>query len=192
MLNLKKEIKDYCFLIKKSLKEPLINLINHEIYNNIDSFQSGAIGEGEVDTEIRSVKIMSLEPNEIGPFVSRRVIFNELKKYVAFIEDIYRTKVSNHYFSDKNYFQFLYYDHKMSGHYEYHTDHSFNNPRSLTILVGLNSIDDYEGGELFVANEEGIKLDKGDVVCFPSNFMFPHKVSKITKGHRKVLVIWTQ
>tara|TARA_R100000908_G_C3700971_1_gene111475 strand:- start:515 stop:727 length:213 start_codon:yes stop_codon:yes gene_type:complete len=66
-------------------------------------------------------------------------------------------------------------------------------PRVLTILVGLNSVNDYDGGELFVQNnEKGVKLDKGDVVAFPSNFMYPHKVSPITRGERRVLIIWTQ
>jgi len=81
----------------------------------------------------------------------------------------------------------------MNGQYTYHTDHYFENPRVLTILVGLNSADEYDGGELFVQNQEkDIKLDKGDVVAFPSNFMFPHKVSPVTRGHRRVLIVWTQ
>ena len=81
----------------------------------------------------------------------------------------------------------------MKGHYDYHTDHYLENPRVLTILVGLNSSAEYEGGELFVQNQEkGIKLDKGELIAFPSNFMFPHKVAPVTKGQRKVLIIWTQ
>tara|TARA_E500000318_G_scaffold17169_2_gene17397 strand:- start:2501 stop:3082 length:582 start_codon:yes stop_codon:yes gene_type:complete len=193
VLNLKKEIKDYCFLIKNSLSPPLINLINKEIYSHVKNFESGSIGEGEINKDIRSVKLTGLQESDIGVSVSKRIIFNELKKYVYTMEDTYREKVSNFYFSDHNYFQFLYYDDKMNGHYGYHVDHSLNSPRSLTILVGLNSKDDYEGGELFIANEEkGLKLDKGDAVCFPSNFMFPHKVDRIKKGHRKVLIIWTQ
>jgi|TARA_E500000318_G_scaffold12487_2_gene11491 predicted 2-oxoglutarate/Fe(II)-dependent dioxygenase YbiX len=193
VLNLKKEISDYSLLIKNSLSTPLINLINEEIYSNIEHWGKGAVGDVGEKNHIRSVKVTSFDEKDIGASISKRIIFNELKKFVPQLEDAYREKVSKFYFSDKNYFQFLYYDDEMQGHYVYHVDNSCLNPRNLTILVGLNSKDEYEGGELFVANQEkGVKLDKGDVVCFPSNFMFPHKVERVRKGQRKVLIIWTQ
>jgi len=192
VLNLKNEVLEYSITMKNVMEKPLINLINEEIYTDIDSWSNGGTAAGE-DLKVRSVKVRSLEEDEIGHSVSRRIIYNDLKKFTSFINQEYKKNVSDFYFSDKNYFQFLYYDSKMKGHYEYHTDHMLSNPRILTILVGLNSVDEYEGGELFVQNQKkGIKLNTGDVVVFPSNFMFPHKVSEVTKGHRKVLIIWTQ
>lgn len=178
--------------MKNVMKKSLINLINEEIYSDVETWGNGTIAAGE-DPKIRSVKVSSLLEDQIGNSVSRRIIYNELKKFTSFINAEYTKNVCSFYDSQKNYFQFLYYDSKMRGHYDYHTDHFFENPRVLTILVGLNSSDEYEGGELFVQNqEEGIKLGMGDLVAFPSNFMFPHKVNPVTKGQRKVLIIWTQ
>jgi predicted 2-oxoglutarate/Fe(II)-dependent dioxygenase YbiX len=178
--------------MKKVMKEPLIKLINQEIYPDVESWENGSIAAGE-NLNVRSVKVKGLLEENIGVSVSRRIIYNDLKRFTTFINQQYKDKVCNFYGSTENYFQFLYYDSRMKGHYEYHTDHMKQNPRVLTILVGLNSVNDYEGGELFVQNQEnGIKLDRGDVVAFPSNFMYPHKVTPVTKGERKVLIIWTQ
>jgi len=174
------------------MKEPLIKLINEEIYSNVDAFENGAVSNGE-NQNIRSVKVNGLFEDDIGSSVSRRFIFNDLKKFTSSLEDSYRESVCSFYHSRDNYFQFLYYDSKMRGHYDYHTDYVKKHPRILTIIVGLNSVDEYEGGELFVQNHmKGVKLDKGDAIMFPSNFMYPHKVAPVTEGERKVLIIWTQ
>tara|TARA_A100001391_G_scaffold151561_1_gene109297 strand:- start:1998 stop:2576 length:579 start_codon:yes stop_codon:yes gene_type:complete len=192
VLNLKKDVLEYCITMKKVMKKPLIKLINEEIYQSVEVWGNGTIASGE-DLNIRSVKASPFEEENIGSSVSRRIIYNDLKRFAATINQEYQDKVCNFYSSNKNYFQFLYYDSKMKAHYDYHTDHFKENPRVLTILVGLNSVDEYAGGELFVQNQEkGVKLDMGDAIVFPSNFMYPHKVAPVVKGQRKVLVIWTQ
>ena len=174
------------------MKEPLINLINEQIYYETDTWSNGAIAAGE-DLAIRSVKVRGLLEEDIGTSVSNRIIYNDLKRFTSFINRVYHKNVSDFYASTDSVFVFLLYDSKMKGHYDYHTDHMKENPRILTMLVGLNSVNDYDGGELFVQNnEKGVKLDKGDVVVFPSNFMYPHKVSPVTRGERRVLIIWTQ
>jgi hypothetical protein len=59
----------------------------------------------------------------------------------------------------------------------------------LTILILLN--DDFEGGEFVMFNGQEIKFEKGDVMVFPSNFLFPHKVNNITSGTRYSAVCWS-
>ena len=54
----------------------------------------------------------------------------------------------------------------------------------------LNFNDDYEGGDLFFWEDEVIKLGKGDIVMFPSLFLFPHGVTELTKGIRYSGVSW--
>ena len=55
-------------------------------------------------------------------------------------------------------------------------------------FVGLLN-DKYEGGE-FMCREKEIKLRRGDILLFPSNFMYPHGVEEITKGRRHSFVSW--
>ena len=57
----------------------------------------------------------------------------------------------------------------------------------LTSLIFLN--DDYEGGE-FTLCGENLDKDKGSAVVFPSNFMFPHEVKKVTSGVRYSIMTW--
>lgn len=194
MLNLKEQIIDYTLHAKQRMKPPLIKLINNVIYKDMSdkNWGDGQIASGS-DKSVRSVRVREFEEESIENSVSKRIIFNDLKRFVASLEQLYREKVSNWYFSKDNYFQFLYYEKSNGGHYEYHTDNYKENPRNLTILVGLNDSSEYEGGELLIHNQkEGLKLGLGDVICFPSNFLYPHKVTPLIKGERKVAVIWTQ
>ena len=60
---------------------------------------------------------------------------------------------------------------------------------TLTILGLLN--DDFEGGEFLMFDEEKeIKLKAGDIMIFPSVFLYPHKVAAVTKGVRDAFVSW--
>jgi hypothetical protein len=54
----------------------------------------------------------------------------------------------------------------------------------------LNFNDDYEGADLFFWEDTVIKLGKGDIVMFPSCFLFPHGVTEATKGKRYSAVTW--
>jgi len=57
----------------------------------------------------------------------------------------------------------------------------------LSIIGVLN--DDYEGGELMFHDKE-YETKTGDVVIFPSNFLYPHMVNPVTKGTRYSFVSW--
>ena len=57
----------------------------------------------------------------------------------------------------------------------------------LTVLGLLN--DNFDGGD-FVLIDEKINFSKGDILVFPSNFMYPHKVEPVTKGTRYSYISW--
>jgi len=50
--------------------------------------------------------------------------------------------------------------------------------------------EEYEGGYLRFWDQEDFYLGKGEVVFFPSNFLYPHRVTEITKGVRYTFVSW--
>lgn len=59
----------------------------------------------------------------------------------------------------------------------------------LTVLGSLNN--DYEGGELLMFDEEKeYKMNVGEIMIFPSNFLYPHRVAPVTKGIRDTFVSW--
>jgi|TARA_B100001250_G_C19730466_1_gene758216 predicted 2-oxoglutarate/Fe(II)-dependent dioxygenase YbiX len=58
----------------------------------------------------------------------------------------------------------------------------------LSFILNLN--DDYEGADLYFWENHIIKLGKGDIVMFPSLFLYPHGVTEATKGTRYSAVSW--
>jgi len=58
----------------------------------------------------------------------------------------------------------------------------------LSIIGILN--DDYEGGDLVMFGDKKINTRKGDLIIFPSNFLYPHKISPVIKGIRYSYVSW--
>ena len=57
----------------------------------------------------------------------------------------------------------------------------------VSIVANLN--EDYEGAE-FYCRERKIELKTGDILLFPSNFMYPHEVKETKKGTRYSFVSW--
>ena len=78
---------------------------------------------------------------------------------------------------------------------EKHVDHIhsiFDGKRKgipVLSMIGLLN-DDFEGGDLVLFDDYKIELKTGDAVIFPSNFMYPHEVKKITKGVRYSWISW--
>ena len=58
----------------------------------------------------------------------------------------------------------------------------------LSCLGLLN--DNYEGGEFFILDDFKIDLKKGDLLIFPSNFLYPHRVLPVTSGIRYSYISW--
>ena len=58
----------------------------------------------------------------------------------------------------------------------------------LSFIINFN--DDYEGADLFFWKDTIVKLGKGDIIMFPSNWLFPHGVTEATKGVRYSGSVW--
>lgn len=58
----------------------------------------------------------------------------------------------------------------------------------LSVVILLN--DNFKGGEFIMFNNKEYKLKTGDLLIFPSNFLFPHKVKPVKKGIRYSAVSW--
>ena len=73
--------------------------------------------------------------------------------------------------------------------YIQHSDSFKEQPRALTVIMSMN--DGYEGGEVALFNRELVyKLGAGDVLVFPSNFMYPHEIMPVTEGTRYSIITW--
>ncbi len=83
---------------------------------------------------------------------------------------------------------------EVGGFYKQHIDNHGKFPRTVSVIIFLNN--DYEGGELNFHNPltneiyQTIKPAPGRCVMWPSNFMYPHSISPVTKGTRYSVVSW--
>jgi len=58
----------------------------------------------------------------------------------------------------------------------------------LSIVSVLN--DNYKGGEFIILDDYEIKFKAGDLIIFPSVFLYPHLVKPVKKGIRYSFVSW--
>jgi PKHD-type hydroxylase len=142
-------------------------------------------GDGDLNTNIRSSKTgwIGLTPDtnfiydRIG-YIARQLNgqFFDLDLW-GFVEDI----------------QYTIYDSK-DDHYTWHLDRggkTSNTPRKLSIVLQLSDPSEYEGGDLEIfdrATPTKVDKQKGLIAAFPSFVL--HRVTPVTKGVRKTLVVW--
>ncbi|SVC23659.1 uncharacterized protein METZ01_LOCUS276513 [marine metagenome] len=73
-----------------------------------------------------------------------------------------------------------------------HIHHIFDGIRKgipIFSIIGILN-DDYEGGELIMFEDKKIDTKKGDLLIFPSNFLYPHEIIPVTRGVRYSYVSW--
>ena len=82
----------------------------------------------------------------------------------------------------------------VGGFYEWHTDNDIvglNEPpiRKISMTLLLSPLNEFEGGELELVDPgKKVKLKQGQAVFFAS--FIPHRVTPVTRGERKSLVMW--
>jgi PKHD-type hydroxylase len=89
--------------------------------------------------------------------------------------------------------QYTEYDESYQGHYDSHLDMGpgESSNRKLSIVIQLSDPLEYEGGELQIfqgGNPRICDKSKGSIIIFPSYLL--HKVTPVTKGTRRSLVLW--
>jgi len=58
----------------------------------------------------------------------------------------------------------------------------------LSIIINFN--DNYKGGNLIFWDDYKVNLREGDIIIFPSLFLFPHRVEEVTENIRYSGVTW--
>jgi predicted 2-oxoglutarate/Fe(II)-dependent dioxygenase YbiX len=172
--------------VKKIISPDFINkivpLINKKTKKNLEVITG-------LDKNIRNVKGYHL--NFETP--TNLFYWNYIKQEIERLYVYYKIKFPKMDSSKINQIDLLKYN--PGGKYDIHTDHYTTTTRHLSIIMNLN--DDYEGGDLIFTDQKKneikkLKLDKGSIVFFPSNFMYPHGIQPITKGTRYSIVAWLQ
>jgi predicted 2-oxoglutarate/Fe(II)-dependent dioxygenase YbiX len=182
-------LKDFVVIHKNIMPEELCNAILSE-YANSDDWREASLGSYKtVNHNIRHCSVIPISIQQVitkNEVIRRRLdgeVFqcasNALEKY----KEIYNTcSVSQ----DTGYELLCYQEGQF---FIEHTDSSVDYPREISCSFILN--DNFDGGEFAFFNRElKYKIPKGSAIMFPSNFMFPHEIMKVTSGIRYSIITW--
>jgi len=182
------KLEDYIYIVKNALSLNLCNEILNE-FENSDQWIDTLLGKGSINKNIRNCQIIGISFSDIiGKNKDiRHKLDNAIFDSVASCLQKYTTKFSHCKIEEDSGYELLKYPE--GGFYIQHTDSFKAIPRAVACSFILNN--DFEGGEFaFFDRELKYKLEKGDALMFPSNFMYPHEVMPVTKGTRYSLVTW--
>lgn len=179
-------MKEYILEVKKIIPQNFCKKIIS--YFDKDYIDAGTVGTG-VNKDIRNCVTRSLlDTKSFG----EKVCSNAVKEKIFQCVDHYKknNSINIEKISQLDILRYDANEHKAG--YDFHKDFGAKvTERHLSISICLNN--EYEGGE-FVFDIPGghytVPQNVGDAVIFPSNFMFPHQVNKITKGTRYALIAW--
>jgi len=185
----KKNLKDYLlhlngFVDKKTCEKTLqemnnLNYHQHTFYNSVKNTITPKSGSQELEISYDNVSTKK-------EIMDR--LWYALDNYIKYIEypwfdgwSGYSEIRLNKYSENK----------KMALHADHIHSLFEGNKKGIPILSVLGVLnDDYNGGEFIMFDNYEIKFKQGDILIFPSNFMFPHKVEPVTKGTRYSFISW--
>lgn len=164
--------------------------------NNNLELEDAAVGQDILSSVKRRSKIGWISNND-----DTKPIYELASKIVMSINDVsYQFNLAGFYEP----LQYTEYNSEDSGFYKWHTDTFILEPRKLnpnlqkaiyrkiSCSILLNDTDEFDGGifQLKVNFDKigGAKIEKGSCVIFPS--FIPHRVTPVTRGVRKSLVLW--
>lgn len=176
-------LKDYIMVIKDLVPHELCDHIVNQAPDDSPYWRHATVsGENLIDTTSRNCQVLNLSgSNEF------KDIDNQLFVVASKAIQTYHNKFPDVNCDTDTGYALLRY--KTGGFYLQHTDSFKQEQRSVTASLMLN--DDYEGGEFaFFDRELKYKLNKGDVIMFPSNFMYPHEIMPVTSGTRYSIITW--
>jgi hypothetical protein len=172
--------KEFCNSVVDEIKQ---NKKNFEKHNFFD-LKTLQLNKKSGDEE---PSINYLYNNEKTDIIMKK-LWHGIKQYLEDI-NIPQMKSWNAY----SYVRYNIYDknEKMADHID-HIQSLFDGSKRgipfLSILGILN--DNYKGGEFIMFGNKEIKLKQGDLLIFPSIFLYPHRVNPVKKGIRYSFVSW--
>jgi predicted 2-oxoglutarate/Fe(II)-dependent dioxygenase YbiX len=184
-----KRVEDYVMRIPtldKNICKKIVNTINkYDWYKH-----EFVTKDGKVNEEYQASPCETLE-NTSQDHIIIDSLYDSISKYV--------NEIGGEYYKGwKGYSPIKYNKYEVGNLMEKHADHihsvfrnDYGVPTGIPVLSCIGVLnDDYEGGEIEMFEDTKIDLKPGEVLIFPSVFLYPHKVCEITKGTRYSFVSW--
>lgn len=183
------DLKDYIVILKNKVPYTLCDEIINE-YKNSGEWEEAQIADKvKINKMTRNCDVLSMSAKNVIDLnvVTRSELDRKVFDIVSDCISEYIFKFPYCRIAQDTGYQLLRY--KKGSFYTEHTDSFTESFRTVSCSLLLN--DNFEGGEFaFFEGTKVYKLSKGDVIMFPSNFMFPHEVKKVNLGTRYSIVTW--
>jgi predicted 2-oxoglutarate/Fe(II)-dependent dioxygenase YbiX len=134
-------------------------------------------------------------PDDLEMSYQEDAVTNELQQIFEQCAKEYLATVSPYLFELQALTRIRFNRYKVGTNMKMHHDHIhtiFDGERKgipiLSMVALLN--DDFEGGDFVMFEGKKVKLSAGDIIVFPSNFLYSHGVTTVTKGTRYSCVSW--
>jgi predicted 2-oxoglutarate/Fe(II)-dependent dioxygenase YbiX len=171
--------KETCENVLKEIKN--LKWEEHRFYNLKEKKYNNLSGEQELDSlyNLQSIPIIDALSKKLWFAIDKYVTSLNFKWFQGW--QGYSSLKFNRYSLNK----------KMAEHCDHARDLFDGTRRGIPMLsvVGLLN-DDFKGGEFVMFRDVEIKLKRGDLLIFPSNFVYPHRVDPVTEGTRYSFVSW--
>ncbi len=145
----------------------------------------------EADTSLRNAKDFKFNSTGLGPknkdnielYNIHQEIFEAVKSCVDDYGSLWGVGISSY-----EAFNFVKYE-GAGTHFKIHADHGPTYVTTVSIVVYLN--DDYEGGEIWFPRMDNlsIKPKTGDIIVFPSTYIYEHASQDMISGTKYSVVI---
>jgi len=182
-------LKRYVFVAKKIIPKQLCQFILQSEKELDKSWNThhwshytdeGKLDSHVLDTKEDSFKVKHTENKDLHECVKKSVeLYEQIYQFPGMIKFITPIRI-NRYLTGT----------EMKMHYDHIYSLFDGEKKGIPILsiVGLLN-DDFDGGE-FHFYDSDVPLEAGDILIFPSSFMYPHGVKNVTKGERWSFVSW--
>lgn len=191
--NLHYGINLYENAISKEDCNKIIDNLEKEISLGIPGIQwSGAqVNDKENVDYVRNCVDLKYKKEDLGKHIPYNKVLDQchtiveqgLDKCLQHYESLWHLKM--HYKEAFNFVKYL-----PGKYFKIHGDHGPYYTCTVSAVVYLN--DDYDGGEIdFVRHGLVVKPKAGDIILFPSNFVYEHASLEVTSGTKYSVVIMT-
>lgn len=188
-------IEYYIKINKNYLSKPLVNNIREELKEKDNLFTRHVYSRRNEET---NELFYFSEQDDLWVYADEiaaskdisRCVWNSIAEYLEFINFPW-------FMEWYGYTPIRFNKYPAGSRMELHCDHihsAFDGERKgvpvLSVLAGLSDPDEYTGGELVFFGNKKVELNKGDLMIFPSNFLYPHIVTPVLSGTRYSFVSW--
>ena len=180
------------------IKEPVPYVIIDDLYDQEDLY----LIYRELDflfSKLRSPESTGNDDvskkNNKGIFLDELYNFREFSDILKVNRKIFSSNIADKLIECNYGFKFIKYSTQDVTLISYYDNDEYYNPHRDTCVISAVTWfhklpKNFTGGDFVFFEDFKIELNKGDVIIFPSSFMYPHKVTPVTSNFRLSFVSW--